>query len=81
MDSSIGNSSSDTAENFYNKMIGLFIQIFLASCDTTVGSNTGELTCEKIGHVIIKNSINISWTNTEKAITNFLVKQGKKERK
>lgn len=45
-----------------------------------VGPNTGELKCEKIGHVSIKNSINVSWTNTEKAIANFVVKQGKKEK-
>ncbi|RGB31184.1 hypothetical protein C1646_792657 [Rhizophagus diaphanus] len=45
-----------------------------------VGPNTGELKCEKIAHVIIKNSINVSWSNTEKIIANFVVKQGKKEK-
>ncbi|CAB5199887.1 unnamed protein product [Rhizophagus irregularis] len=45
-----------------------------------VGPNTGDLKCEKNGSVIIKNSINVSWTNTEKEITNFVDKQGKKER-
>jgi hypothetical protein len=32
-----------------------------------VGPNTGELKCEKIGYVIIKNSINVSWSS----ITNY----------
>ncbi|EXX79896.1 hypothetical protein RirG_001220 [Rhizophagus irregularis DAOM 197198w] len=45
-----------------------------------VGPNTGELKCEKIGHVFIKNSINVSWSNTEKEIVNFVAKQGKKEK-
>jgi len=45
-----------------------------------VGSNTGELKCEKIGHVTIKNSINVSWTNTEKISTNLLDKQGKRKK-
>lgn len=31
-----------------------------------VGLNTGELKCEKVGHVIVENSINVSWNNAEK---------------
>ncbi|CAB4481492.1 hypothetical protein RhiirA5_405880 [Rhizophagus irregularis] len=46
-----------------------------------VGSNTGELKCEKIGHVIIKNSINVSWSNTEKITsTNLLDIRDKREK-
>lgn len=37
-----------------------------------VGANTGELKCKKIGHVVIKNSIDISWSSTEKITTNLL---------
>ncbi|RIA83844.1 hypothetical protein C1645_880271 [Glomus cerebriforme] len=35
-----------------------------------VGSNTGELKCEKKGHVIIKNINNISWSNIIKITNN-----------
>jgi hypothetical protein len=45
-----------------------------------VGPNTGELKCEKYGYVIVKNSINVSWSNTEKISTNSLVKRDERKR-
>jgi hypothetical protein len=35
----------------------------------------------KNGHVIIKNSINVSWSNTEKISTNFIVKQDERKKR
>ncbi|PKY55993.1 hypothetical protein RhiirA4_427936 [Rhizophagus irregularis] len=45
-----------------------------------VGPNTGDLKCEKDGYVIVKNSINVSWSNTEKISTNSLVKRDERKR-